>query len=265
MENLLIFWFHTVADGSLQVSFFDSAARQRGFYFGAGRRGQTPADRESDDCVSKAAGRHSGSARRSAPLGTGAVSVEGRIHQSDEFFQVLKSVAEFLLCVAVTSSALFLLASASPSVSSSESSPELSEDIQGLFSEWDRLSARETGSSFVSRSLRKGQSPTLELRSSCLSQWKSDALSRLLWSVGSSASAWAWGGRESDQNPLARCSATSLSTLLLSTSLSLCLPAPIVGSECSPLILCSTSTSFCPGGPLHVPAPDVSAKHGPEL
>lgn len=50
--------------------------QRHGFYFVGGRHGQTPADLESVDGVSGAAGRHSGSAWRSGPLGMGAESVE---------------------------------------------------------------------------------------------------------------------------------------------------------------------------------------------
>lgn len=53
--------------------------QRRGFYFVGERRGQTPVDLESGDCVSEAAGRHSGSALRSAPLEMGDVSVEYRV------------------------------------------------------------------------------------------------------------------------------------------------------------------------------------------
>lgn len=162
----------------------------------------------------------------------------------------------------MTSAALLLLASVSPSVSSSESSPELNEeDMQGLFSDWDRLSVCEAGSSPVPRSLRKGQSPGLELRSSCLSQWKSDVFTRLFWSMGSRGSGWAWDGHRSDQNPFARCSATSLSTLLLSPNPSSWASAVSLRSD----VLCSRPGSLCSNNSLQASAPGVLRGHEPRL
>lgn len=55
----------------------------RGFCFVGGHHGQTPADLESGDGVSEAAGRHFGSALKSAPLGMGAESVEYRYTEFD--------------------------------------------------------------------------------------------------------------------------------------------------------------------------------------
>ncbi|KAA8594002.1 hypothetical protein FQN60_004836, partial [Etheostoma spectabile] len=59
-----------------QCEWHNNAVQPRGFCFVDGRHGQTPADLESADVVSEAAGRHPGSALRSAPLGMGAESVE---------------------------------------------------------------------------------------------------------------------------------------------------------------------------------------------
>lgn len=112
-----------------------------------------------------------------------------------------------------------LLSSESPSESSSESSPELSkEDTQGLLLEGGTSSASAGWSLADSSSLKNGQSPTLALRSSCFSQWKSVALERLFCSAESEAAAWFWHRDKLDHNPFARCSATSLSTLLLSSN-----------------------------------------------
>lgn len=57
--------------------------QQRGFYFVGEHHGQTPADPESGGCVSEAAGKHYGSALRSAPLEMGAVSAEQRAIELD--------------------------------------------------------------------------------------------------------------------------------------------------------------------------------------
>lgn len=60
--NLLIFLFRFLAGVYCLVSSFGSAVQPRDFCFDDERHGQTPAALQSDDGVSEAAGRHSGSA-----------------------------------------------------------------------------------------------------------------------------------------------------------------------------------------------------------
>lgn len=155
-----------------------------------------------------------------------------------------------------------LLASESPSESSSESSPELSEeDTQGLLFECGTSSACAGWSLADSRFLKNGQSPTLALRSSCFSQWKSDSLERLFCSVDSRDWAWVWDRDRLDHNPFAKCSATSLSTLLLSSSSCSGPRAVRAGSERSPSRRPSGQPTLCAITSLQSATADVLSGH----
>ncbi len=148
------------------------------------------------------------------------ISVEFEIRQ----FGTTLEVVQLISASKLTSCTCSLLphCAQSPSESHSELSLELIGDTQGLssVSSLDRVSPPEVCLSLELRSLRKGQSSGAAPRSRCFNQWKSEPFPADDWSIESKGSG-SFNELKSVQKPFARCSATSLSTVLRSVEQSL--------------------------------------------